>query len=500
MTMALLDPERGCIVVRVVYDGPAYAGKTTNLKALARSFGSEIFSGEEAAGRTLYFDWVDYVGGLFEGMPIRCQIVGVPGQRVFESRRRQLLATADVVVFVADSRPELLPENVQSFALLRRVIASAEPPVGIVAQANKRDLGEVMALDSLREALSGEIPMAMTEAVAERGDGVRETFVLSVRLALDRVRELWDRNALPRLKPGIDDGHELLSAVRAVEKGELESLSSLGLGGTGRRSRLQDATPEDAKPRPEHRPRAAGPQYPDASVPAGLVWPPVEGRVVVHESARVKKRPVRGRSGDWVGSSDEWKLRAPLGGLFFDLDEARTALVDWARWHAAAEARLSRPRSLAVVPESSGVWRLWQIVRRVPSQRDTIRELFAQSDDSRLGEGLFQVIVLQLRAERRLVAGGWLGRLDLESVGVSEKGEPFFTGFSPYPGGSSGTVATAEIDEERLIRRELGPLVRTELKLAPSRLPGVLESLRLTASANRRDDIAATIQHILLGR
>ena len=78
--MALLDPQRQCIVLRAIYDGPAFAGKTTNLRALAESLGSKIYSGEEADGRTLYFDWVDYVGGLFEGLPIRCQIVGVPGQ------------------------------------------------------------------------------------------------------------------------------------------------------------------------------------------------------------------------------------------------------------------------------------------------------------------------------------------------------------------------------------------------------------------------------------
>ena len=494
--MALLDPQRQCIVVRVIYDGPAFAGKTTNLKALARSLGSEVYSGEEAEGRTLYFDWVDYVGGLFEGMPIRCQIVGVPGQRVLESRRRLLLETADVAVFVADSRPGQLAENVRSFDFLRQVVAPLTPPVGFVVQANKRDVEEAISLEALRDALGGETALAMTEAVAECGDGVRETFVLGVRLALDRVRELWDRNALPKLKPSVDNGDQLLSAVQATENGELESLSGPGLVGVDRRSPPEGMAQEEGA----SSSRAAGPPFPDPSVPPGLVWPPVEGRIVVHESARLATRLERSRCGDWLGSSREWKLRAPLKGFFFDVDEARAALVDWVRWHAAAVARLSQPRSMVLMPESNSAWRLWQVVRRVPNLYDRSRELFAQSDDVALGEGLFQIIELRLRAEREFVASGWLGRLDLTSIGVTEEGRPVFTGFSPYPGGSSSHGATAAIDEDLLVRQELGPLVRQELGAAPRRIPAVLASLQSAAIANRRLDVAKSIQQILLGR
>src|SRR5262245_13239688 len=99
--MAIFDPERGCIVVRIVYDGAALAGKTTSLRALAESLGRPMFSGEEAEGRTLFLDWVDFVGGRFEGRPIRCQMVAVPGQPALASRRRRLLADVDTVVVVA---------------------------------------------------------------------------------------------------------------------------------------------------------------------------------------------------------------------------------------------------------------------------------------------------------------------------------------------------------------------------------------------------------------
>src|SRR3954471_17712015 len=102
--MAIIDQTKGVLVVRIVYDGPALSGKTTSLRALAKGVQSKVESPAETAGRTLFFDWVDYVGGLFDGRQIRCQIVGVPGQRELAERRKLLIETADAVVLVLDTR------------------------------------------------------------------------------------------------------------------------------------------------------------------------------------------------------------------------------------------------------------------------------------------------------------------------------------------------------------------------------------------------------------
>ena len=77
--MAILDPRSDAVVIRVVYDGAPMAGKTTSVRALGRGLGGEVASPAEVSGRTLYFDWLDYTGGLFEGRRIRCQIISVPG-------------------------------------------------------------------------------------------------------------------------------------------------------------------------------------------------------------------------------------------------------------------------------------------------------------------------------------------------------------------------------------------------------------------------------------
>ena len=104
--MAFLDPADDTLVIRVVYDGAPMAGKTTSVRALASGVGGQAVTPREVEGRTLYFDWLDYTAGLFEGRRIRCQIVSVPGQALLASRRRRILESADAVVFVSDSTPE----------------------------------------------------------------------------------------------------------------------------------------------------------------------------------------------------------------------------------------------------------------------------------------------------------------------------------------------------------------------------------------------------------
>jgi hypothetical protein len=61
---AAADPA---VVVSVVYDGPPQAGKTTSVRALARSFGREIYTPEEQDGRTVHFDWLEGARGLQRG-------------------------------------------------------------------------------------------------------------------------------------------------------------------------------------------------------------------------------------------------------------------------------------------------------------------------------------------------------------------------------------------------------------------------------------------------
>src|SRR5690349_12855697 len=129
--MPTIDESHGWLVVRIVYDGPALSGKTTSLRALAQGLASKVESPEERDGRTLYFDWVEYVGGLYEGRQIRCQVLSVPGQRELSHRRKLLVESADAVVCVLDTRREELDFGLAWLGELVPFCRQGSPPIGV---------------------------------------------------------------------------------------------------------------------------------------------------------------------------------------------------------------------------------------------------------------------------------------------------------------------------------------------------------------------------------
>ena len=350
--MAVLDLDRNAIVIRIVYDGPPHAGKTTSVRALGRSLGRSVTTPEESAGRTVFFDWMEYTGGLFEGHQIRCQIVSVPGQRELAARRRALLDTADVVVFVADTGDRAAVDA--SARHVRQMVEVLrphdDPPIGVVVQANKRDLPGAVPRDEVRAALGDDFARtALTESIAETGDGIRETFVLAVRIALDRIRELIARGRLPRGAPSVDTSEQLLAMLeRQPEPPAATDIASAVMSVVA----------------------PARPRLPDARVPSGAIWPPVEGRMVLHEATAASLAVQHVSHGDWIaGIGSGWRLHSAAAAVFAEFDDGRQALLAWARLHAAHIDLLSPSRCVVLAVAGGGTWRLWQIVKLSPSLR-----------------------------------------------------------------------------------------------------------------------------------
>jgi signal recognition particle receptor subunit beta len=485
--MPRLDRTTEQVVIRIVYDGPAWAGKTTTLRSLARALGSEIRSGEEADGRTLQFDWVDYVGGLYRGRPIQCQIVGVPGQRVLESRRLAILRDADAVVFVADSRPSQREENERAFEGLRRATDGRTPLVATVVQANKRDLSGVLSLDEIRRQLRTDDTVAVTGSIAETGEGVRESFVLAVRLALDRVRSLWDGEGLPNAEAPSRDADRLLESLAdGVAEAAMEyPASSPAIASTG-----------------SERTLVRGPKLPDDAVPPGLVWPPVAGRVLVHESVRQLPWLERSPRGDWIGRTSDWTLASPADALFLDFDAGRQCLVDWARWHVAASPRLTPSRAVVLAEAAPGAWRLWQIVKRETTLLDQLIAA-ARSEDRRAGEQILRLTDLRLAAEAELAHSGWFPRLTLADVAASPLGEPLFAGLADFDAADADPADRLVPRElaagsESLIESEIAPALADALRSTPGRLAEILSSLVAAAGTPDRRRRAAILRVALL--
>jgi signal recognition particle receptor subunit beta len=494
--VARIDPDRTQIVIRLVYDGPAKAGKTTSLRRLAESLGVTMFSGPEEEGRTLYFDWLDYVGGLYDGMPIRCQVVSAPGQQVLESRRRLLLQSADAVIFVADSRPERTADNRRAYATLQEIAGEEPVPIGIVIQANKRDLPGALSLDDLRDTFGNGLSLAMTEAVAERGEGVRETFVLGIRLALDRVRVLRNDGLLPTLPPEFENATQLLTAMTASE-GEASHASPWFSSSEFASSEFPspDASQTDADSRESQRP--SDPRPPDASIPPGLVWPPVQGRVVVHEAARDAIHLHKDESGAWHGvtSSGRWAMYSAAGASFRDVEEGREALIAWARWHSAASARLSAERAIVLAPAGPEEWRLWQIVHASPTLHDLCRDL-AQMRGPAAGEKLFELFDLYAQAFEALVSTGFFETIALDMVAVSANGAPVYTGAAAWPLPAEPQPSVE--DYSLVVERDLLAALRASLSAAPEGLSDLLAGIEAAAARRGRMHVAQSLRQGLL--
>ena len=483
--MAVIDPDRDAVVIRVVYDGPPMAGKTTSVRALAKGVGGELTVPEEIGGRTLYFDWLDYTGGLFEGRRIRCQIISVPGQATLASRRRRLLETADVVVFVGDSTMADQSAAASYLEGLRRVLARVEgPPVGIVLQANKRDRPDAVPLHVVRamlDAVGGRI--GLVESVAIDGSGVREAFVFAVRLALDRVRELMRTNRLRTAPPEVDSAQELLDELRRVEGSTLDLAAESALAHTPMRDlreaapaaeALQQAIhenlPATEKPSVWSTPASAStggnigdasssesdvaPAVPQRDLPSGMIWPPVHGRLILHGATATSIALKRQPNGDWTGTAgSHWHLHSPAGARFTDLEVGREALVNWARLHAASAHVISSERCVVLSEDGSGHYRLWQIVRIEPSLRDEFN-MALRGGPAMIARGLLTMTrAFLLAAERFASAACWLP-LSLRNVGAPDNGTCFL-GHMPHPQSARAPTARTQAATLKLLSVQL---------------------------------------------
>ncbi len=465
--MPIIDEERGVLVLRVVYDGPPMSGKTTSLKTLSKGLSTEIVTPAEQAGRTVYFDWVDYVGGLFDGRQIRCQIVGVPGQMELSDRRRHLLDSADAVVMVADTRPEAFDEALKVLRSLVPHCRGQDPPTGIVLQANKRDAEDALSREQVRHKLDRVAPIALVETVATTGDGVREAFVLAVRLALDRVRMLSARGAIDRGRPEVDAPDELLEELRSLENAGAHTVPvKVAASPTRANGSLRNAKVVRIKDEP---PSASdGDDHsddeivfsPDPMMPGGFIWPPVDGRTLLHEVAAARLTPSRTSKGDWSASGGGWRLHSNANALYENADHARNALISWARLHAACIRELSAGRALILANAGSNRFRLWQLVR-------TERALREHLEDTH-GEASPEVVAEQLAAATKLLArAGALSNTarlrlpwSLWTLGAASTALPTFVGLMPADNQSSGQPPKVS----QLVEMEFLPLLRGILR------------------------------------
>ena len=445
--MARLTTDGGALVVRLVYDGPPRSGKTTSLRALADGMARTAVSPGETDGRTEYFDWLEYVGGSFDGIPIHCQILSVPGQPELVSRRRALLAEADAIVFVTHGSPEHLPEAASHLRSLRNFVGSRpDPRPGVIVQANHRDRPDALSLAELHDGL-GLDGLPLVESVATENQGIREAFVLAVRLALDRTRELLKQGPLPTGPGETDDPAALLARLQSAE---------------------DDSPSEPVRQAPRGvAPHGVeeSPRLPGSGAPGGWTWPSVDGRVVLHAASTPGAVPQRGRDGSWGLTArlatGVWRFHSAPPHEFARLDDAREELARWTQGHTPGFRRLSPNRCIALAETGWGTWRLWQVVRAEETWRNrlaaALRDAPPPGPPEEAMTELLRTCVARLLAARDAFRQEPLLPCRLEVIGEA-RDRPVYAGLLP-PAGWTPSQEDLALAGAELVRREIGPLM-----------------------------------------
>ena len=182
------------VCCKIVYYGPGLSGKTTNLQyvhdKVPDGTRGKLISLATEADRTLYFDFLPINIGSINGFQAKFQLYTVPGQVYYNATRKLVLRGVDGVVFVADSQPDKMDENIESLANLEENLAEYGydiDSIPFVIQYNKRDLPGVLTVEELEAKLNPR-GWASFEASATIGNGVFDTLKLVIKLVLEKTK------------------------------------------------------------------------------------------------------------------------------------------------------------------------------------------------------------------------------------------------------------------------------------------------------------------------
>jgi signal recognition particle receptor subunit beta len=176
--------EEGRVHIKIVFYGPSLSGKTTalrwlfaNVRSLAKGKLVEI---SDELGRTTFFDFVPVTAS--ERMVF--DVFTVAGQRRHAGSRIKVLRDCDGLIFMADSTPEQMNENLASVQELRIALGTDRMAMlPIIVSLNKRDLPNALPVDYMVNMLDLEgYPVFAT--VATEGKNLLRMFQRVLRDAL----------------------------------------------------------------------------------------------------------------------------------------------------------------------------------------------------------------------------------------------------------------------------------------------------------------------------
>lgn len=192
--MPLVNHSQREIHIKIVYYGPGLGGKTTNLERIHAKTREDrrgkLISLSNTSERTLFFDLLPMDLGDFRGYSVRLHLCTVPGQIAFDRTRKVILRHVDGVVFVVDSQPSRLGDNLESIDNLYENLEALNVDADrlpLVVQYNKRDIPGVVPVAELRRVLEVPRSVPQVEASALHGRGVFATLKAITKACLRLV-------------------------------------------------------------------------------------------------------------------------------------------------------------------------------------------------------------------------------------------------------------------------------------------------------------------------
>ena len=200
MTTAQLTATRTC---RVLYYGPASAGKRANLRVIHRSIPPEqrLMLATDDPERQIAFRVRHGVQGDWQ---VLVQSVDAGRERM-RAAGRDMHPPFDGVVFVVDSGAAMLDQSLAAMEALKSYLESWDLDlmrVPIVIQYNRRDRADTLPVDRL-ESLLNPWGLLSFPANAATSDGARETLKAILGLTVNHLVSNPAAAALAAVPPAV---------------------------------------------------------------------------------------------------------------------------------------------------------------------------------------------------------------------------------------------------------------------------------------------------------
>ncbi len=180
--MAFINPSEKEINCKIVYFGPSGAGKTTTIRYIygeaSKGDKGRMISIASAADHTLFFDFVPLNLGKIRDHSVRLHLYTVPGEIGYQQSRALISKGIDGIIFIADSRLEMMEDNLKCLADLKTILLKEGHNWGeipAVFQFNKQDLKTAIPASKLNEYLNPD-RFPSFETIATKGKGITESF------------------------------------------------------------------------------------------------------------------------------------------------------------------------------------------------------------------------------------------------------------------------------------------------------------------------------------